>query len=101
MKAFLGWIVVLLFVSMPMQLAHAVLPNLGLDGKQFPSLAPMLKQVNPAVVNISTYSKRESSYNPLLNDPFFRKFFDLPEPDPEEQLPQRRQQSAGSGVIVI
>lgn len=81
--------------------AQAVLPGMDSQGRPFPSLAPMLKQVNPAVVNISTYSTRESSYNPLLSDPFFRKFFDFPDQaQPEQQVPEKRQQSAGSGVIV-
>ena len=80
---------------------QAALPNVTVEGKPFPTLAPMLKQVNPAVVNISTFSKRERQYNPLLNDPFFRRFFDLPEtPEAEPQAPEKRQQSAGSGVIV-
>ncbi len=79
----------------------AAVPFMMEDGKPFPTLAPMLKQVNPSVVNISTYSKRQAQYNPLLNDPFFRRFFDLPEtPDPGSQAPEKRQQSAGSGVIV-
>jgi Do/DeqQ family serine protease len=56
----------------------------------------MLKSVNPAVVNIATFTKREAN-NPLLNDPFFRHFFDIPE---QRQAPQQRQRSAGSGVIV-
>jgi Do/DeqQ family serine protease len=92
-------ILLLILVQAP---ALAAFPAATADGKPFPSLAPMLKQVNPAVVNISTYSKREAQYNPLLNDPFFRRFFDLPEttPDPGNQAPERRQQSAGSGVIV-
>ena len=34
----------------------AVLPIVDANGKPFPSLAPMLKEVNPAVVNISTFS---------------------------------------------
>ena len=34
--------------------------------------------------------------NPLMNDPFFRRFFDVPEQQPR----QREFQSAGSGVIV-
>ena len=34
--------------------------------------------------------------NPLLRDPFFRRFFDLPGQAPHE----RTQMSAGSGVIV-
>lgn len=59
-----------------------------------PSLAPMLKRVTPAVVNIATRGTVQQQ-NPLLNDPFFRRFFDVP------NTPQQREfQSAGSGVIV-
>src|SRR6188474_1391848 len=59
-----------------------------------PSLAPMLKRVSPAVVNIATRGTVEEQ-NPLLNDPFFRRFFDVP------NTPRQREfQSAGSGVIV-
>ena len=80
---------------------HAALPAYDGDGKALPSLAPMLKRVNPAVVNISTFSTQQYSYNPLLNDPFFRHFFNLPDPrQMERQRPKKRQQSAGSGVIV-
>lgn len=80
--------------------AQAVLPLTDSSGKVLPSLAPMLKQVNPAVVNISTYSTQKSSYNPLLNDPFFRHFFKLPNQNQLRQAPKKQQQSAGSGVIV-
>ncbi|NJD30932.1 MAG: DegQ family serine endoprotease [Gammaproteobacteria bacterium] len=59
-----------------------------------PSLAPMLKRVTPAVVNIATRGTVQEQ-NPLLNDPFFRRFFDIP-----NQPRQREFQSAGSGVIV-
>ncbi len=59
-----------------------------------PSLAPMLKRVSPAVVNIATRGTVQEQ-NPLLNDPFFRRFFDVP------NTPRQREfQSAGSGVIV-
>ncbi|WP_370979272.1 Do family serine endopeptidase [Agaribacterium sp. ZY112] len=79
----------------------AALPAQLADGKQLPTLAPMLKTVNPAVVNISTFSTRKQAYNPLMNDPFFRHFFgEQAQPQPQNQRPQRRQQSAGSGVIV-
>ena len=61
-----------------------------------PSLAPMLEKVLPAVVNISTTSHIEIRENPLLNDPFFRYFFDLPTP----RRRHRKSQSLGSGVIV-
>ncbi|MDH4382074.1 MAG: DegQ family serine endoprotease [Gammaproteobacteria bacterium] len=60
-----------------------------------PSLAPMLAQVTPAVVNISTEGHVELRTNPLFNDPFFRRFFNVP------NMPQsRKTQSLGSGVIV-
>ena len=80
--------------------ASAALPLQDPAGRELPSLAPMLKEVNPAVVNISTYSTRQQNQNPLLNDPFFRRFFNIPEGQYPQQAPRRRQQSAGSGVIV-
>ena len=60
------------------------------------SLAPMLETVLPAVVNIATRAAPQMRRNPLLDDPFFQRFFDLPEARPRE--PQF--QSRGSGVIV-
>lgn len=80
--------------------AQAALPNVTSDGKPFPSLAPMIKEVHPAVVNISTFSTQQYSYNPLLNDPFFRHFFNIPDQRQFHQQPKKRQQSAGSGVVV-
>ncbi|MDB5969430.1 MAG: serine protease [Hydrocarboniphaga sp.] len=59
-----------------------------------PSLAPMLKIATPAVVNIAVTAKAEMQ-NPLLQDPFFRRFFDVPD-EPQE----RETQAVGSGVIV-
>ncbi len=80
---------------------HTALPLFDSQGDKLPSLSPMLKEVNPAVVNIATFSQQQQAVNPLLNDPFFRFFFDIPQNDPRyRQQPQRRQQSAGSGVIV-
>lgn len=64
------------------------------DGEPLPSLAPMLERTTPAVVNISTTAEMPARANPLLDDPFFRHFFDLP------QRRDRRTQSLGSGVIV-
>ena len=60
------------------------------------SLAPMLETVLPAVVNISTRTMPQVRRNSLLDDPFFRRFFELPDTHPRE--PQS--QSRGSGVIV-
>lgn len=76
----------------------AGLPTHDSQGQPLPSLAPMLESVNSAVVNISTYSNRQL-YNPLLNDPFFRRFFNIPDEQYRQQT-ERREQSAGSGVIV-
>ncbi len=65
---------------------------------QIPSLAPMLKTVLPTVVNIAVSSKVEIQ-NPLLNDPFFRRFFNVP-PNQGQQPQEREEQAIGSGVIV-
>ncbi len=75
--------------------AHAALPA-AVDGRELPTLAPMLDKVMPAVVNISTQSHVRIRENPLLQDPFFRRFFDLPDARPR----RRRTQSLGSGVVV-
>lgn len=80
------------------QASFALFPQQDAEGRALPSLAPMLKTVNPAVVNISTYTTRNLQQNPLLNDPFFRRFFNVPEQQMRPQ--QRRTQSAGSGVII-
>lgn len=73
-------------------------PLADAQGRELPSLAPLLKDINPAVVNISTHTTRTVQSNPLLNDPFFRRFFNLP---PGAAGPrQHRTQSAGSGVII-
>lgn len=78
--------------------AQAVLPRVIGDGQALPSLAPMLEEVSPAVVNIATYARVRAHQNPLMQDPFFRRFFNLP--DQPGQMPERRTASAGSGVIV-
>jgi serine protease Do/serine protease DegQ len=58
-----------------------------------PTLAPLISQVTPAVVNISIKSRSATDDNPLLRDPFFRRFFNVPDRPPQEM-------AAGSGVIV-
>ncbi|MFT7127947.1 MAG: serine protease DegQ [Gammaproteobacteria bacterium] len=68
------------------------------EGREMPSLAPLLEKVNSSVVNIATFTTRPVRQNPLMNDPFFRRFFNIPNGG---QLPStRRTQSAGSGVII-
>ncbi len=60
-----------------------------------PTLAPMLDRSKPAVVNIATSSHVLVQDNPLLDDPFFRHFFNIPK---QQQL-HHTKQSLGSGVI--
>ncbi|MDJ0741097.1 MAG: Do family serine endopeptidase [Gammaproteobacteria bacterium] len=72
----------------------AALPAM-VDDQPLPSLAPMLERATPAVVNISTISVVRTEDHPLLRDPFFRWFFELP-----RESRRQRNQSLGSGVIV-
>ena len=75
--------------------ANAALPALDSQGKPLPTLAPMIERVTPAVVNISTRGQEKITTNPLLQDPIFRRFFNLP-----RQPSHRDTQSLGSGVII-
>lgn len=85
----------LVFLLLSVSATHSALP-VAIDGQALPSLAPMLEKVTPAVVNIATrgQSKRRVQ-NPLANDPFFRRFFDLPSIERIQET-----SSLGSGVII-
>ncbi|MFE8070518.1 DegQ family serine endoprotease [Marinobacteraceae bacterium S3BR75-40.1] len=86
-----------LFLGLALLLAgtvYAALPSTLADGEPMPSLAPMVEKVAPAVVNIATFTTVKQVSNPLLSDPFFKRFFNVPD------QPQKRTSSAGSGVIV-
>lgn len=63
------------------------------------SLAPLVDQVTPAVVNVSVKATISQGGNsPLFEDEFFRRFFELPDGG---QAPREQEaQSVGSGVIV-
>ena len=86
-------------IDMAVPEAHAALPAEVLaqplaDGKALPSLAPMLRNVTPAVVNIQS-KQIVRTRSPLADDPFFRQFFGIPD------MPQERvRQALGSGVVV-
>ncbi len=67
----------------------------GAQGQPVATIAPMLERVTPAVVNVATEGRVRLRQNPLLNDPFFRRFFNIP-----DQPRFRKTQSLGSGVIV-
>ena len=74
--------------------ANGALPQ-EIDGEELPSLAPMLENVTPAVVNIATEGRVKQRQSPLFSDPFFRHFFKIP-----DQPIERKTSSLGSGVIV-
>ena len=88
-----GLVVAACCLSMPLATSSwaGALPVTA-DGRVV-SLAPVIQQVTPAVVNIAVLAGGDSAENPLLRDPFFRRFFELPQR-------QRPQASAGSGVII-
>lgn len=65
------------------------------EGQALPSLAPMLERSMPAVVNISTSTNVQVNDNPLMQDPYFRQFFNVP-----KQSRQQQKNSLGSGVII-
>lgn len=59
------------------------------------SYAPAAQAALPAVVHIFTSAEVPAPRNPLMSDPFFRRFFGTP----EQNTPQRRS-GLGSGVVV-
>jgi len=85
--------VVLLGVIGSVSITSATLPT-SVDGQALPTLAPMLERTTPAVVNISTTGKVVVR-DPFFDDPFFRRFFDVP-----ERQRERRTTGLGSGVIL-
>lgn len=83
--------VFLILVTLITVKANAVLP-LEVDGQPLPSLAPVLKRVTPAVVNIHTTSRQTVNRR---SQSFYNWFYGLP------NVPQKKvTQSLGSGVIV-
>src|SRR5882672_1397404 len=91
------WLLALVVALAAAPIPAAMPPAVG--ETPLPTLAPMIKKVSPAVVNIATRGtiRERGPQNPLLDDPFFRRFFDVP---PDTGPRERPFQSAGSGVIV-
>lgn len=87
------WFALVLLVGGASTPAGAALPD-QVNGKPLPTLAPMLEQAIPAVVNIAAEG-RVAVQDPFFDDPMFRRFFGLPD-EPQS----RRSRSLGSGVIV-
>lgn len=73
----------------------ALWPATDGQGDALPSLAPLVESATPAVVNIATSTTQQSN-NPLFNDPFFKRFFNVP----QRRYRARKVQSAGSGVVL-
>jgi S1-C subfamily serine protease len=65
-----------------------------------PTLAPLLRQVTPAVVNVAVETKIALKDHPFLSDPNFRRFLETMEIPFPESVEGGRQQSVGSGLIV-
>ena len=73
-------------------------PPFAMERDGVPTLAPLVRGITDGVVNIAVKSTQAVAQNPLLDDPNFRRFFNVP---PGAQQPRERTvQSAGSGVIV-
>jgi serine protease DegS len=78
------------------EIREAAAVNTPVSSRGPVSYADAVDRAAPAVVNIYTRTLVRQPINPLLNDPFFRNFFN------SEQLPQREriESSLGSGVIL-
>jgi Do/DeqQ family serine protease len=74
-------------------LAGAPIPEMG--GAPVQTIAPVVSRVTPGVVGISVRGRVRED-NPLLQDPLFRRFFNLQQQQPVEH----ETQATGSGVIV-
>ena len=88
-------LVAVIVAGVLMQTTFAALPG-KLGNQELPSLAPLVRKASPAVVSIATKGTVKAPRNPLMDDPFFRRFFG----GPRQQQRERQVRSAGSGVIV-
>src|SRR6516225_9532731 len=97
MKRFLSALVVLGGIAVMtglfgLALAGAPIPEVG--GAPIQSLAPVVSRITQGVVGISVRGRVRED-NPLLQDPMFRRFFNM-----QQQPVERETQAAGSGVII-
>ena len=83
---------VLILAAAPFALAQS-------DGGQLRSYADIAEKTMPAVVNISTDKVVDMSQaHPFMDDPMFRRFFNMPDDDTHNQ--ERVERSLGSGVVI-
>jgi S1-C subfamily serine protease len=78
---------------LPIGSSEAPAPRV-LAGPADDSLAPLVRKTSPAVVNIAVLQPSPAEQNPLLQDPFFRRYFGVPDAAVQPAI------AAGSGVIV-
>jgi S1-C subfamily serine protease len=85
----------------PAKLEPVAQPSLFLTrAGAYPSLAPLMRRITPAVVNIAVEARAQREDLLFMDDPEFRRFLDrmgLPAP---EVGPTEQRKSVGSGVIV-
>jgi Do/DeqQ family serine protease len=62
------------------------------------SFSEVVKRTAPAVVNV--YTKKIVRRSPMLDDPFFRRFYGIPDQAARGPAQRKVQNSLGSGVIV-
>lgn len=97
----------LLAISVSVSLMASI--NLKIDNSpinskttQYTSFAPIVQNVIPSVVNISTEkivkTKIPDAFRRFFDDPFFKRFFGPMEPIPKEK--EQKEFALGSGVII-
>jgi S1-C subfamily serine protease len=100
--SFLGLILLVIVAALVGAVAARLLP-LGASATPEPralavptddSLSPLVRKTAPAVVNIATLQQSPAEQNPLLQDPFFRRYMGIPDAALQPAI------AAGSGVIV-
>jgi serine protease DegQ len=87
-------VIVAIGILLPLRFSMAAIPDM-IGDKEVPSLAPLVREASPAVVNIATKGTVSAMRNPFAEE--FQRFFGTP---PQQQQGRREVRSAGSGVIV-
>jgi serine protease Do len=87
----LSFILAIICLLSPARPSFSQIPEFS--GAKVPTLAPLVREVTPSVVNLSVHGRIKDD-NPLYRDPLFREYFDVP------NEPEREFQAVGSGVIV-
>jgi serine protease Do len=92
---------VALLTALVLVAATAPQASAQLVENQLRSYADVAELASPAVVNISTDKVVENMANhPFMDDPFFRRFFNMPEDENHPRGNERVERSLGSGVVI-